>query len=133
MVLHTDFARQDGLCALGAGGFFAKSSTIRPFYSPERQALGYFLELERLYWQGADGKPRAVFEGYNLAGYASASPDGTTAAYVEDLYGAATALHAVHGTEPSKRVFMEAGLRLSEPKVAPGGALSAVWARTCPR
>jgi hypothetical protein len=130
VTLHTSFTQQDGLCALGASGFFAKSSAVRPFYSPVSETLGYFLELERLYWQEA-GKPRTVFEGYNVLGYASASPDGTTTAYVEDLYGAATALHVVRGLEPPKRVFMEPKLRLSEPKVAPGGGLVAAWARSC--
>jgi hypothetical protein len=133
VTLHTSLSRNDNLCALGASGFFARSSAIRPFYSPEIQALGYFEELDQLYWQGADGKPRPVFEGYNVAGYASASPDGTTAVYVEDLYGAGTALQVVRGVEPSKRAFMDPKLRLSEPKVAPGGALAAVWARSCPR
>ena len=131
ITLHSSLTRQDGLCALGASGFFVKSSTIRPFYSPVTEALGYFLELEKLSWQGVDGKQRAVFEGYNVLGYASASPDGTTTAYVEDLYGAATALHAVRGLEAPKRLFMDAKLRLAEPKVAPGGGLVAVWARTC--
>lgn len=129
--LHTSLTRQDGLCAVGASGFFVKSSAIRPFYSPVNEALSYFLELERLSWQGVDGKQRSVFEGYNVLGYASASPDGTTAAYVEDLYGGATALHAVRGLEPSKRLFMEPKLRLAEPKVAPGAGLVAAWARTC--
>ncbi|MES1183765.1 MAG: hypothetical protein ABUL60_08105 [Myxococcales bacterium] len=131
VTVHTSLTQQDGLCALGASGFFVKSSAIRPFYSPVTQALGYFLELERLYWQEGAHPPRTVFEGYNVLGYASASPDGTTAAYVEDLYGAATALQVVRGLEPSKRVFMEPKLRLSEPKVAPGGGLVASWARTC--
>ncbi len=131
VTLHTSFRQQDGLCALGASGFFVKSSAIRPFYSPITETLGFFLELERLYWQEAGGKPRTVFEGYNVLGYASASSDGTTTAYVEDLYGAATALHAVRGLEAPKRLFMEAKLRLSEPKVAPGGGLVAAWARTC--
>jgi hypothetical protein len=131
ITLHTTLTQQDGLCALGASGFFAKSSAIRPFYSPANESLGYFLELERLYWQSTDGKQRSVFEGYNVLGYASASPDGTTTAYVEDLYGAVTALHAVRGLEPPKRVFMDPKLRLAEPKVAPGGGLAAVWARTC--
>ena len=131
VTLHTAFTQQDGLCALGASGFFVKSSAIRPFYSPVTQSLGYFLELERLYWQEGAGKPRTVFEGYNVLGYASASPDGATTAYVEDLYGAATALHVVQGLDAPKRVFMEAKLRLSEPKVAPGGGLVAAWARTC--
>jgi hypothetical protein len=131
VTVHTSLTQQDGLCALGASGFFVKSSAIRPFYSPVTQALGYFLELERLYWQEGASPPRTVFEGYNVLGYASASPDGTTTAYVEDLYGAATALHVVRGLEPSKRVFMEPKLRLSEPKVAPGGGLVASWARPC--
>jgi len=131
VTVHTSLTQQDGLCALGASGFFVKSSAIRPFYSPVTQALGYFLELERLYWQEGANPPRTVFEGYNVLGYASASPDGTTAAYVEDLYGAATALQVVRELEPSKRVFMEPKLRLSEPKVAPGGGLVASWARTC--
>jgi hypothetical protein len=131
ITLHTSLTRQDGLCALGASGFFAKSSAIRPFYSPVTETLGYFLELERLYWQGGDGNSRSVFEGYNVLGYASASPDGTTSAYVEDLYGAATALHAVRGLDSSKRLFMDPKLRLAEPKVAPGGGLVAAWARTC--
>lgn len=131
VTLHTSFTQQDGLCALGASGFFVKSSAIRPFYSPVSGTLGYFSELERLYWQEGSGKPRTVFEGYNVLGYASASPDGTTAAYVEDLYGAATALHVVRGLEAPKRLFMEPKLRLSEPKVAPGGGLVAAWARSC--
>jgi hypothetical protein len=131
VTLHTSFTQQDGLCALGAAGIFVKSSAIRPFYSPVKESLGYFLELERLYWQDASGKPRTVFEGYNVLGYASASPDGTTTAYVEDLYGAATALHVVRGLEAPKRVFMDAKLRLSEPKVSPGGGLVAAWARSC--
>jgi hypothetical protein len=131
ITLHTSLTRQDGLCAVGASGVFLKSSAIRPFYSPLNETLGYFLELERLSWQGADGKSRNVFEGYNVLGYASASPDGTTAAYVEDLYGGATALHAVRGLEPAKRLFMEPKLRLAEPKVAPGAGLVAAWARGC--
>jgi hypothetical protein len=131
VTVHTSFTQQDGLCALGASGFFVKSSAIRPFYSPVKVALGYFLELERLYWQEGAGKPRTVFEGYNVLGYASASPDGTTTAYVEDVYGAATALHVVRGLEAPKRVFMDPKLRLTEPKVSPGGALVAAWARTC--
>jgi hypothetical protein len=131
ITLHTSLTRQDGLCALGASGFFAKSSAIRPFYSPVSETLGYFQELERLYWQGADGKSRSVFEGYNVLGYASASPDGTTTAYIEDLYGVATALHAVRGLDAPKRAFMDPKLRLAEPKVAPGGGLAAAWARTC--
>lgn len=131
ITLHTSLTRQDGLCAVGASGFFVKSSAIRPFYSPVNEALSYFLELERLSWQGVDGKQRSVFEGYNVLGYASASPDGTTAAYVEDLYGGATALHAVRGLEPSKRLFMEPKLRLAEPKVSPGAGLVAAWARSC--
>lgn len=130
VTVHTSFTQQDGLCALGASGFFVKSSAVRPFYSPVKEALGYFLELEHLYWQEA-GKPRTVFEGYNVLGYASASPDGTTTAYVEDIYGAATALQVVRGLEAPKRVFMDPKLRLSEPKVSPGGALVAAWARTC--
>lgn len=40
-------------------------------------------------------------------------------------------MQVVRGLEPSKRVFMEPKLRLSEPKVAPGGGLVASWARTC--
>lgn len=131
VTLHTSLTREDGLCALGASGFFAKSSAIRPFYSPANEALGYFLELEKLYWQGADGKAREVFEGYNVLGYASASPDGTITAYVEDLYGAATALQVVRGLEKPRRLFMDPKLRLTEPKVAPGGGLVAAWARTC--
>jgi hypothetical protein len=131
VTLHTSFTQQDGLCALGASGFFVKSSAIRPFYSPATQALGYFLELERLYWQEAGGKPRTVFEGYNVLGYASASPDGSSTAYVEDLYGVATALHAVRGLEAPKRLFLDSKLRLAEPKVAPGGGLVAAWARAC--
>ena len=130
VTVHTSFTQQEGLCALGASGFFVKSSAVRPFYSPVKEALGYFLELERLYWQEA-GKPRTVFEGYNVLGYASASPDGTTTAYVEDIYGAATALNVVRGLAVPKRVFMDPKLRLSEPKVSPGGALVAAWARTC--
>jgi hypothetical protein len=131
VTLHTSFTQQDALCGLGASGFFMKSSAIRPFYSPLKQSLGFFLELTRLSWQEGAAKPRTVFEGYNVLGYASASPDGTTSAYVEDLYGAATALQVVRGLDASKRVFMEPKLRLSEPKVAPGGALVAAWARTC--
>lgn len=131
VTVHTSLTQQDALCALGASGFFVKSSAVRPFYSPVTQALGYFLELERLYWQEGASKPRTVFEGYNVLGYASASPDGTTAAYVEDLYGAATALYVVRGLEAPRRVFMDPKLRLSEPKVAPGGGLVASWARSC--
>ncbi len=133
VTLHGPLNRQDGLCAIGANGFFARSSAVRPFYSPSHEGLGYFRELEKLYWQDAEGKQRVVFEGYNVLGYASGSPDGTTAVYVEDLYGAATALEVVRGTEPAKRVYVDAKLRLSEPKVAPGGGLAAAWGRECSR
>jgi len=51
VTLHTSFSGRDSLCALGAAGFFAKSSAIRPFYSPVQQELGYFEELEQLYWR----------------------------------------------------------------------------------
>jgi hypothetical protein len=131
--LHTPLHHHDGLCATGAAGFFAKSSVIVPFFSPATETVGYFQELEQLFWQSGNAAPRRVFEGYNVLGYASASPDGTAAAYVEDLYGAATALNVVAGSSASRRVFMNPKLRLSEPKVAPGGALAAVWARECSR
>lgn len=133
VTLHSALDRQDGLCATGVAGAFVLSSAIRPFFRPDREDLGYFLELEKLYWQGVDGTRRSLFEGFNVLGYPSATPDGTVGVYVEDLFGAATALDVVSGTAAARRVLLDPKLRLSEPKVAPGGAFAAAWARSCPR
>ncbi len=132
ITLHGPMRRQDGLCSVAPDGLFVRSNAIRPFYSPKTEALGFFLELEKLEHVATDGKARTVFEGYNLLGYPSASDDGKVAAYVEDLYGAGTALAVALGASPPKRLAGDEKLRRSEPKLSPDGTLIASWTRPCP-
>jgi hypothetical protein len=132
VTLHGPLRRQDGLCSVAPDGLFVRSNAIRPFYSPKTEVLQFFLELEKLEHVDHGGKTRVLFEGYNMLGYPSASDDGKVAAYVEDLYGAGTALSVAQGTAPPKRVPGDEKLRRSEPKLAPDGSLVASWTRPCP-
>jgi hypothetical protein len=132
ITLHGSFDRKVLLCALGPTGFLAMASQSRPFYDPDHEQLDSFQELDKLYWQNVDGQTRSLFTGYNIAGYPSASPDGSTVVYVEDRFGSATFVHVVRGTEPDRRLTTPATWRFSEPKVEAHGRLAALWVR-CPK
>ena len=131
--LHGAFDRKVQLCALGPNGFLAMASQSRPFYDPDHEQLDSFQELEKLYWQGLDGPAKTIFSGYNIAGYPSASPDGSTVVYVEDRFGSATFVHVVRGTEPDRRLTTPPSWRFSEPKVEARGRFAALWTRGCER
>src|SRR5262249_23696179 len=123
LTLHGPLDHRASLCSIGPSGFLALTRDARPFYDPREQQLGYFQGLEQLSWQSRDTAPRTIFQGYNVDGYPSASPDGGTVVYVEDLFGALSAVNVVRGTLPPKRVFMDEKLHLSEPKVSANGEL----------
>jgi TolB protein len=133
ITLHGKLDQRENLSSVGAAGFLAMSSKVRPFLSPINGELGYFEDLEKLYWKGLDGTPRVVVESYNITGYPSSPPEGGVVVFVEDLFGLAKAVSVVSGTAPPKRVLVDEKRSFSEPKVAPGGRFAALWARDCPR
>jgi hypothetical protein len=128
---HGAIDRNAGLCGTRAGAFLIKTDAISPFYSPDSRELGHLLLPERVAWVEADGKERAVLEGFGFHGYAAAAPEGTPVVAVEDLFGWGRAVLAVEAGGQHRRLRIEVQKWPSDPKVARGGGFAAFWERGC--
>jgi hypothetical protein len=128
---HGPGDRNAGLCGAGAAGFLTKIDAVTPFYSPDSRELAQILLPERVAWVAADGKERNLFTSYGLHGYAAAAPAGAPVVVVEDLFGWGRAVTAIDAAGQKKRLRVDVARWPSDPKVAPGGGLVALWERGC--
>jgi len=128
---HGQLDAEASLCGVGPDAVLVRRSKVRPFFVPEKKELGFLRDLDELLWLGFDGSERKLTSAYNLYGYPSASSDGKTVVYVEDIFGWGKTITVADGRGPSRRVLVDPARRFLSPRVAPDGRRVAVLEQAC--
>lgn len=125
------FDGQETLCAVSPRGVLSNRASITTFYSPDTDTLDFYREPERLRWVGPDGRQSEVVKGFNFYTYPSASADGNTIAYVEDLFSWAKTLTVIERGKPPRRVLVDQRQHFQSPRVSPTGRYAALRVKLC--
>lgn len=118
------------LCGFGADGPLFKTDTPSLFFSPDSRELTQFFGLERVVLAKA-GRKLEYFSSYGIHGYAATAPAGQPLVVVDDLFGWGRAVTVSSRDGDQRRIRTDVQHWPSDPKVAPGGALVALWERGC--
>ncbi len=135
-------AAEDMLVGVGAGGYYAKTADISPYFSLRYRDLVRSEALETITFRPLDASakgpatpttdpaaPKPVWKGYHVFTYPSASREGDRVALVEDLFGWAKTITMVDRAGAAKRVRVDPEHRFVDPHLAPGGRFVAVYDR----
>lgn len=128
---HSAIGAQDGLGGVSSLGVLVKTADMTPFVVPRTVELSYLSGLETLEWRKAGEPRKVIWAGYHLFSYPSLTPGGGPIAFVEDLFGWAKTITVVMPDGASRRIRTDAEHRFLDPKMAPGGAMVAVYDRAC--
>ncbi len=128
---HGELNEDVVLAGVSARGFLGQSTKVRPFYDPKSESLGYYRDLDTLFWSDAAGERTLITRAYNLYGYPAASRDGSTVVFVEDIFGWAKAISVSRGGEPPTRLRVDPDHRYSSTAVSPAGDYAALYDRPC--
>src|SRR5262249_39725279 len=139
---HSHLAAEDLLVGVAPGGYFVKTADVAPFFSVKSRSTGRSELLETVAFRPLDGPPPkdpaeaaalpALWKGYHVFTYPSASREGDRVALVEDLFGWAKTITMVDRAGAAKRVRIDPEHRFVDPKLAPGGRFVAAYDRPRP-
>jgi hypothetical protein len=125
------FDRAAALCGVTKKGVVAHIQSVKPFFSPMENELGYLTELERIVFISPNGEEQEMYRGYNVYGYPGVDRDGKHIVLIEDIFGWARAVTLVDAPGQSKRLLVDPRRYPVEPALSTDGSAVALWDRAC--